>query len=156
MSNLQFRLGRTEEFPALKEMIIDSFEPITWFKKLDAEFGPLNGRDWRDRWNLRLNKVFASQIILVGQAGDAVVAVATGTADPDTRTGFIDLLGVDIAQQGKGYGRQMLQGMLDHFRQQGMEHARLECLTDNEKGNALYRSAGWSLVSSSNMWFLKL
>lgn len=156
MDSLEFRLATEQDRPALRSMIIDSFEPITWFKKLDAQFGLLNGMDWRARWEARLDKVFASQLILVGEAGGEIVAAATGTTDEAARLGFIDLLAVHSAHQHKGYGRLMLRGMLDHFRRLGMEQAHLECLTDNSRGNALYRSEGWQIVSTSHHWFTKL
>ena len=84
------------------------------------------------------------------------VAVATGTYDPEPALGYIDLLGVDVTEQGKGYGREMLRGMLDYFRSKGAKYCNLECLMDNDKGNALYRSEGWSLVAQSNRWFIEL
>jgi ribosomal protein S18 acetylase RimI-like enzyme len=156
MSALQFRLATPADLPHLREMIIDSFEPITWYKKLDERFGPLNHHTWRDRWHLRLDKIFVNQILLVGALDGQVVAAYTGTVDPDTLMGYIDLLGVDRSYQGRGFGREMLRGMCDHFRGLGMEQAYLDCLTDNTRGNALYASEGWQTVSSSQHWFTKL
>lgn len=156
METLHFRLATEADHAALRPMIIDSFEPITWFKKLDARFGTLNGCDWRARWEARLERVFASQLILVGVAQGTIVAAATGSVDTTTKLGFIDLLAVDSAHQHRGYGRAMLRGMLDYFRELGMEHAHLECLTDNARGNALYGSEGWEIVSTSHHWFRKL
>jgi ribosomal protein S18 acetylase RimI-like enzyme len=156
MDSLHFRLATQADFPQLRPMIIDSFEPITWFKKLDERFGPLNGCDWRARWDARLDKVFASQLILVAEVQNEIVAVATGTVDEAAKLGYIDLLGVGQQHQHKGYGRAMLRGMLDHFRQLGMQQAHLECLADNTRGNALYGSEGWEIVSTSHHWFTKL
>jgi len=156
MSELRFRLAQPEDHVHLRRMIVNSFEPITWFKKLDEKLGPLNGVGWRERWDARLDKVFATQVILVGELDGGIAAAATGTLDTATALGFIDLLAVDERHQGKGYGRQMLRGMLDYFRSQGMQHANLECLTDNDRGNALYASEGWEIVASSNRWFIRL
>jgi ribosomal protein S18 acetylase RimI-like enzyme len=156
MSDLECRLADPSEYPTLREMILESFAPITWYRKVDEKMGPLNGHDWRTRWHLRLDKVFATQIILAGEAAGGVVAAATGTVNDTTRLGFIDLLAVDVRHQGKGYGRAMLRGMLDHLRRLGMEHVYLECLTDNDPGNALYASEGWQIVASANFWFTKL
>jgi ribosomal protein S18 acetylase RimI-like enzyme len=153
---LNFRPARLEEDTRLRELILESFEPITWYKKVELQFGPLHGHGWRDRWRLRLDKVFATQEILVGEEAAEIVAVATGTFEEETRLGFIDLLAVDRRRQGSGYGRAMLRGMLDYLKARGAEHAHLECLTDNDRGNALYRSEGWSLISSSHHWFVKL
>ncbi len=156
MSVLEFRLAGPSEYPALRAMILESFAPITWYRKVDEKMGPLNGHDWRARWDLRLDKVFATQILLVGEAEGNVVAAATGTVNDATKLGFVDLLAVDVRQQGKGYGRAMLRGMLGHLRTLGMQHVYLECLTDNDAGNALYASEGWQIVASANFWFTKL
>lgn len=156
MAAMHFRLAHVEEEAALRQMILDSFEPITWYKKLDARVGPLNGLDWRERWQLRLNKIFATQIILVGEEEGRVVACATGTVDEAAKLGYVDLLAVDPERQGKGYGREMLRGMMEHFRTLGMQQAHLECLQDNDRGNALYRGEGWELVAAQYHWFRKL
>jgi ribosomal protein S18 acetylase RimI-like enzyme len=153
---MTFRLARADEESLLRELILTSFEPITWYKKLEAQVGPFNGLDWRARWQLRLDKIFATQIILVGEVEGQVVACATGSLDEAAKFGYVDLLAVAEGSQGKGYGREMLRGMLDHFRSLGMEQAHLECLIDNERGNALYASEGWEIVASHYHWFRKL
>jgi len=84
------------------------------------------------------------------------VAFASGTLDEETRLGYIDLLAVDQSVQGRGYGRQMLRGMLSWLKQQGAEHAHLECLVDNEAGNNLYRSEGFTEVARSIRWFIRI
>ena len=149
---LTFRPARPDEYPALEAMVIDSFEPITWFKKLDERFGLLNGQDWRARWHARMQNVFGSEIIVVGEAEGEVVAFASGTYDETTRLGYIDLLAVQQGRQGKGYGREMLRGMLAHFRSLGAEQANLECLADNGVGNSLYASEGFVEVARSIRW----
>jgi ribosomal protein S18 acetylase RimI-like enzyme len=137
-------------------MVIDSFGPITWFKKLDDEYGPLNGMDWRARWRKRMQRVFESQIMLVGEVDGRVLAFASGTYDPDARLAYVDLLSVQPGEQGRGYGREMLRGMLGHFRTLGAQHVHLECLADNEAGNRLYRSEGFVEVARSVRWFRAL
>jgi len=156
MADLRFRIADPAEFPRLRELIIDSFEPITWFKKLDELYGPLNGCDWRRRWEKRLAAIFGGETILVGEADGEIVAAATCTYDAEAALGFIDLLAVDQRSKGQGYGRAMLQGTLEHFRALGAKYANLDCLTDNEAGNALYQSEGWRIVASSNRYFLEL
>jgi ribosomal protein S18 acetylase RimI-like enzyme len=153
---LTFRLALPAEYPQLETMVIDSFEPITWYKKLDAQFGALNGQDWRARWHARMQNIFRGQIILVGELDGQVIAFASGTYDEATRLGFIDVLAVDRGQQGHGYGREILRGMLAHFKQLGAEHANLECLSDNDPGNRLYESEGFVEVARSIRWFLRL
>jgi ribosomal protein S18 acetylase RimI-like enzyme len=153
---LAFRMATPDDLPRIERMIIDAFEPITWYRKLELELGPLNGVDWRARWRNRLEAVFATQVIMVGEFVGEVVAAATGTYDPLAAMGFVDLLAVDRAHQGRGWGRAMLRAFLDHLRAQGARYCNLECLVDNDPGNALYESEGWRVVARMNRWFVEL
>lgn len=153
---LSYRPATIDDRPAIDSLIEASFEPITWFRKIDLRFGPPGGRDWHARWRDRMDKIWASQLILVGEADGEIVAAATGTYDAGARLGYVDLLAVSQAHQGKGLGRNMLHAMLDHFRSLGAEHAHLECLADNDTGNALYRAEGFTEVARSIRWWLPL
>ena len=154
--DLSFRLATAADRPIIDALIEASFEPITWFRKVDLRFGPPGGRDWHARWRDRLDKIWASQIVLVGESNGEIAAAATGTYDAPARLGYVDLLAVRQTDQGKGYGRAMLHSLLDHFRSLGAEHAHLECLADNETGNALYRAEGFTEVARSIRWWLPL
>ena len=140
----------------LENLCIDAFEPITWSKKTDGLFGPLNGKDWRARWQSRFSGVFRTETILVGEAEGEIAAFASGTLDRETLVGYIDLLAVDRRFQGKGYGREMLRGMLRWMKEHGAVHANLDCLADNDAANALYRSEGFAEVARSIRWFIKI
>jgi ribosomal protein S18 acetylase RimI-like enzyme len=153
---LTFRLATESDYRQLENLMIASFEPITWFRRADAIFGPLNGKDWRERWRLRLAGVFRTQTVLAGEAAGEIVAVATGTIDAAAKLGYIDILAVDRRHQGKGYGREMLRGMLEHMKQQGAEHAHLDCLTNNDAGNRLYESEGFTEVARHIRWFKRI
>src|SRR6476659_4731686 len=107
---LTIRLATDNDHTALEKLVIDSFEPITWQKKLDADIGPLNGCDWRQRWANRLRKIFATQIVLVGEADNQIAAMASATIDRDAALGYIDVLCVANSFQGHGLGRQILRG----------------------------------------------
>jgi hypothetical protein len=50
----------------------------------------------------------------------------------------------------------MLRAMLDHLKSHGAQFCHLECLTDNDRGNALYASEGWNLIAASNHYFVKI
>ncbi len=153
---LTFRLARPSDHPRLEEMVIDAFATVTWFRRVDEMFGPLNGLDWRERWRLRMKSVLASQVVLVGEAEGEIVAYASGTYDPAARSAYIDLLAVETRHQGKGYGRLMLRAMVEHFKQHGAQHAHLDCLTDNQAGNCLYESEGFQKVAEHIRWWIKL
>ena len=153
---LVFRPAQPSEFPQLERMVIDSFEPITWFRKLDARVGPLNGKDWRTRWQSRMRRVFETQIVLVGENQDELAAMSSGTFDAEAALGYIDLLAVDRRFQRRGYGREMLRGMMRHLKSLGAQYVYLDCLTDNDNANALYRSEGFEDMARQIHWFRKL
>src|SRR5688572_29512789 len=143
---LTFRRATEGDYAGIENMVIDAFEPITWQKKLDERMGPLNGCDWRQRWQARLAKIFATQEVLVGELNGELAAMASGSVDRETALGFIDVLGVGRQFQGRGLGREMLRGMIEHLKSMGCQFVNLDCLTDNDGGNALYRSEGFEEV----------
>ena len=153
---LRFRLAEPADYEALETLTLDSFGPITWIRKVDERFGPLNGTDWRQRWKTRFRHAFDTQRVLVGEADGAIAAFASGTIDQQACLGYIDLLAVDRRFRGQGYGREMLRGMLAYFKEQGCRHAHLECLSDNDPGNSLYRSEGWVEMARSVRWFTEI
>jgi ribosomal protein S18 acetylase RimI-like enzyme len=153
---LEFRPAAAPEYPGIEKMVIESFEPITWFKKLDARMGPLNGRDWRMRWQARMRRVFEAEIILVGETRGEMVAMSSGTFDPDDALAYIDLIAVDRQFQRRGYGREMLRGMLRHMQDLGARYVNLDCLADNDRANALYRAEGFEEVARQIRWFRRI
>jgi ribosomal protein S18 acetylase RimI-like enzyme len=150
------RRAAAHDFEAIEEMVIDSFEPITWQKQLDARFGLLNGLDWRARWQARLQKIFETQVVLLGEEESQLAAMASATLDRDAALAYIDLLSVDRRFQGRGLGREMLRAMIEHLKGLGMQYVHLDCLTNNDAGNALYRSEGFEEVAQHIRWFRKI
>jgi ribosomal protein S18 acetylase RimI-like enzyme len=152
---LTIRPAIAADHDALETMVINSFEPITWQKTLDARFGPLNGCDWRERWQRRLRKIFGTQEVLVGDCEGRLAAMASGTVDRKSALGFIDVLAVSRDFQARGLGREMLRAMIAHLKSLGCEYVHLDCLTNNDAGNALYQSEGFEEVARHIRWFKK-
>jgi ribosomal protein S18 acetylase RimI-like enzyme len=153
---LVIRPAATADYDHIEKLVIDSFEPITWQKKLDRRLGPLNGCDWRERWTARLQNIFRTQEVLVGEADGRLAAMASGTVDRAAALGFIDVLAVGKDFQGRGFGREMLRGMIEHLKKAGCSYVHLDCLTNNDAGNALYESEGFEEVARHIRWFKKI
>jgi ribosomal protein S18 acetylase RimI-like enzyme len=153
---LDFRLAEAPDHQKIEEMVIESFEPITWFKKLDDRIGPLNGRDWRMRWKDRLRHVFETEIVLLGERGGELAAMSSGTLDHDAALAYIDLLAVDRRFRGCGHGREMLREMMQYMKALGGQYVYLDCLTDNDTGNTLYRAEGFEEVARQVRWFRRI
>ena len=150
---LAVRPAVASDYDGIEKLLLESFEPITWQKKLDGTFGPLNGLDWRERWRARIRDVFAKQIVLAGELQGGLMAMSSGTLDLPTRLCYIDLLAIDRRFQGQGYGREMLHAAMRHFQSLGARYCSLDCLTDNDAGNALYASEGFVEVARQIRWF---
>jgi ribosomal protein S18 acetylase RimI-like enzyme len=153
---LSLRPAVERDYAVLERLVIESFEPITWQKKLDARIGPLNGHDWQDRWAARLKRIFATQVVLVGELGGKLAAIASATVDREAGLGFIDVLAVGRGFQGRGLGREMLRGTIEHLKALGCKYVNLDCLTDNDAGNALYASEGFEEVARHIRWFKRI
>ena len=80
----------------------------------------------------------------------------SGTFDRDSALAYIDLLAVDRRHQGRGYGREMLRGMMRHMKDLGGQYINLDCLADNDTANALYRSEGFEEVARQVRWFRRI
>ena len=153
---LQIRKAGVQDHPGLEALVLESFESVTWARTLDERYGPLNGLDWRERWRLRLQKVFAEQIVLVGEAEGISAAMSSSTLDRQAALAYIDILAVSRSQQGHGYGREMLRGTMDHVRELGAKFVNLDCLTTNDGANALYQAEGFEEVARHIRWFRKI
>ena len=153
---LAIHLAQPADHAAIERLVLAAFEPITWQKKLDERFGPLNGCDWQSRWRDRLQKIYATQVVLLGEISGELAAVATATIDAHAALGFIDVLAVGREFQGQGLGREMLRATMEHLKTLGCRYVNLDCLTDNEAGNALYASEGFEEVARHVRWFRKV
>lgn len=154
--DLAVRLFAPQDRDALSTLVIEAFEPITWQKKLDAAFGPLNARDWRQRWRSRLDRIFESQVVLVGEVAGELAGMASASMDQASALAFLDVLAIFRPFQGRGYGREMLRAAMRHYRELGCHYVNLDCLSDNEGGNALYESEGFVEVARHIRWFRQL
>jgi len=150
------RRGTPDDLPSLIEVSLASFATVTWQRTVDAKFGPLGGLDWRERWRRRVERALQEQTFLVLLEEDRIAGYACGTVDPVTGLGHLDILAVDPAYQGKGYGRRLLYAFEDWVRSQGGSHLTLESLTDNETANRLYQSERYQVLASHLNWFKKI
>jgi ribosomal protein S18 acetylase RimI-like enzyme len=153
---MAIRPATEADLPRVIELSLASFGPITWQRSVDRLFGPLKGRDWRERWKQRVEKAFREQIMLVLEEDGRVVGYACGTIDEPIGLGHIDILAVDPAARRKGHGRELLRAIEKHFSQHGATHVTLESLADNEAANALYRRTEYQDLARHINWFKKI
>ena len=151
------REAALEERDAVVDLICRAFEPITMFRRIEAKLGPFNRRSWKERLRVRTEKSVGSRTVLVGlDDQQQIVACALGAYDPEFRLAFLDMLAVSPENHGQGRGRQMLRAFEAWALEQGAEAAHLDCLTDNDAGNALYEAEGFEQVAQQIIWVKRL
>lgn len=153
---MQIRRATEQDYAEVEKLVIDSFEPVTWARPLEQMFGPLNGVDWQARWKIRMRKIFDDQIVLLGMVNGVLTAASSCTLEQATALAYIDILAVGRDQQGHGYGREMLRATIEHLRGLGAQYVNLDCLIDNDKGNALYEDEGFVEVARHIRWFRRI
>jgi ribosomal protein S18 acetylase RimI-like enzyme len=156
MPEMQIRLAGAEQHASIERLVIEAFEPVTWARTLQQKYGLLNGLDWRARWELRIRKILAEQIVLAGYIDEVLTAVSTSTLDTAAALAYIDILAVAHGQQGHGYGRDMLRATIRHVQGLGASFVHLDCLTNNDGGNVLYESEGFEEVARHIRWFRRI
>ena len=156
MLPIQIRAAGEQDYAGIEKLIIEAFEPVTWARTLEKKFGLLNGLDWQARWKLRIGKILAEQIILVGEVDDVLTAVSTSTVDNAAALAYIDILAIAPGQQGHGYGREMLRATIRQVQQLGACWVHLDCLATNDGANALYESEGFEEVARHIRWFRRI
>ena len=81
---------------------------------------------------------------LAVEAGGRVVGFAIWAVDPDDRSYWIGGLVVDAAEQRKGYGRAVVEGLLDRARVGGHPSAALSYQPGNTAARALFAGLGFA------------
>ncbi len=155
--SLHFREPEPADHQAIFSVVVASFEPVSWYRRLDANLEPLNGRTWDKRFQDRVRHALESQYVLLGELPDGALATyASGSYDEPSRAAFLDLLAVAPQAQGRGLGRAALREFERRMQQRGAKYIHLDCLTYNEAGNRLYESEGFFEAARQIRWFKKL
>ena len=153
---LTFREPEPKDHEAIVAMVVASFEPISWYRRLDASLEPLNGRTWDKRFEDRVRDALATQYVVIGEADGALASYASGTYDERSKAAFVDLLAVAPSAQGQGLGREALREFERRMQARGALYLHLDCLTYNEAGNKLYEAEGFFEAARQIRWFKKI
>ena len=146
---ISIRKYREGDLVALQELTVEAFEPVCIDKNIELQFGPIRDQDWA--W--RKSRHLADDVrrdpdgIFIAEAGGSMVGYITTWSDSPAGIGNIPNMAVDGNFRGQGIGRQLIAVALDHFRQLGLTHARIETLAQNPIGQRLYPSMGFQEVA---------
>ena len=144
------RLYEPRDLERLKEITAICFVGVSIDRNIEEKFGLLGGRDWRWRKLRHIDADVAddnARGVFVCEQDGEVVGYITTRVDPESKIGWIPNLSVLPAHQSKGLGRKLVERALEHFREQGMECAKIETLAQNEIGSHFYPSVGFEEVA---------
>lgn len=146
---MHIRPYRPEDLPALKAITVAAFDGVSIDQGIENEFGLVNGRDWRWRKARHLDEDAAREPdgIFVAEQDGQPIGYITTWQDREAGIGHIPNIAIAAEFRGHGLGRTLIEHALDHFREAGLSHAKIETLVQNEVGNHLYRSLGFREVA---------
>jgi ribosomal protein S18 acetylase RimI-like enzyme len=147
--SMLIRPYRPADLPALKAITTEAFDGVSIDHGIEQQFGLVGGHDWRWRKARHLDDDASRepQGIFVAEEAGQIVGYITTWQDREAGIGHIPNLAIAAAFRGQGLGRQLIEHALDHFRQSGLSHAKIETLAQNDIGNHLYRSLGFREVA---------
>lgn len=151
---------RPGDLDRLKELTALCFGGVSIDRNIEDRFGRIGGRDWTWRKLRHIDADVAggnAESVFVWDDGTGrVMGYITGRTDPETRIGWIPNMAVHPDAQGQGIGRRLMEHLLDHFRERGMEVARIETLEQNPVGSHLYPSVGFVEVARQRHFAMRL
>ncbi len=140
---------RAEDLPTLKWITVEAFSGVSIDEGLERLYGAIHGHDWRWRKARHLDDDVARDAsgIFVAEVDGRVVGGITTWQDREAGIGHIPNVAVEADYRGQGLGRRLIEHALQHFRDSGLTHAKIETLEQNEVGQHLYTSLGFREVA---------
>jgi ribosomal protein S18 acetylase RimI-like enzyme len=131
-------------------MTAEAFDGVSIDQGIEHAFGPIAGHDWRWRKMRHVDDDVARDAagMFVAEANDgSIVGFISTWCDTEAGIGHIPNVVVAAGHRGQGLGRELLEHALQHFRNCGLTHAKIETLTQNAVGQGLYTSIGFREVA---------
>jgi ribosomal protein S18 acetylase RimI-like enzyme len=159
VSKFQIRAHDLGDIETLKSITIASFGDVSIDANLERLWGPIGSHDWRWRKARSIDddcQAEGAAVFVAVIDTQELAGYVTTRIDQEARVGFIPNLAVRAKYQGHGIGRALLEHALDHFRQAGMQVARIETLEQNPIGQHLYPQLGFVEVARQIHYAVRL
>ena len=146
---MTIRPFRPADLPRIREITVNSFEAVSIDRNIEREFGPVAGRDWRERKarDVTVDCEVQPEGVFVAEEDGEIAGYITTRLDRFTGIGRIPNLAVDERFRARGTGSALIRHAVDWMRAQGMAMAKIETLVQNERGQALYPRFGFREVA---------
>jgi GNAT superfamily N-acetyltransferase len=152
------RVFAPDDLERLQQITMEAFEPVSIDRNIERKYGVINGVDWKTRKaeHIRLDAEKEAEGIFVLEWEGTIVGYITCCCNRLAGIGNIPNLAVDREYRGRGLGRRLIEHAIEYFRKQGMTHARIETLDQNEVGKSLYPSLGFEEVARQVHYCMEL
>ncbi len=140
---------RSSDLPTLKRITVAAFDGVSIDQGMQKLFGPIHGHDWQWRKARHLDEDAARdpEGIFVAEIDGRIVGCITTWQDREAGIGHIPNIALEADCRGQGLGRTLIEYALQHFRDCGLTHAKIETLEQNAIGNHLYTSLGFREIA---------
>lgn len=147
--NAEIRKYKPADLGRLQQITTEAFDGVSIDRNIQTEYGMIGGVDWKTRKadHIRLDAERDADGIFVLEVDGTIAGYITTWCNQLGGIGNIPNLAVDSAYRGNGFGRRLIEQAIEHFRSQGMSHARIETLEQNPIGKDLYPSFGFKEVA---------
>jgi [ribosomal protein S18]-alanine N-acetyltransferase len=125
-------------------------DDVTAIADLDISLYGMNGYG---HYTIRQFQDLFPDSFFVGEEAGAVIGYAVIGVGAGTRTGWLLSISVELAWQGKGVGRALMQSGLAYCEKAGLEVCRLTVDPDNIPAIHLYRSLGFDVAKQVQGYF---
>lgn len=155
---MTIRPFQLEDLARVQSITVASFEGVSIDRNIEAQFGLVAGKDWKERKarDVTLDCEVQPEGVFVAVVDGEVVGYITTRLDRVTGIGRIPNLAVHESQRGQGLGSTLIEHAIRWMRQQGMSMAKIETLDQNERGQALYPRFGFREVARQIHYVLPL
>lgn len=145
----RIRPYRSEDLEVLKRIIAAAFDGVSIDQGIEQRFGMIHGHDWqwRKARHLDVDVQRDPAGVFVAEIDGQVVGCITTWQDLEAGIGHIPNIAIQSGFRGQGLGRCLIQHALQHFRDCGLSHAKIETLEQNATGQHLYSSLGFREVA---------
>ena len=138
-----------DDLSTLKRITVAAFDGVSIDQGMQTFFGTIEGHDWQWRKARHLDEDVARDPsgIFVAEIDGRIVGCITTWQDREAGIGHIPNLAIEADCRGQGLGRQLIEFALQHFRDAGLTHAKIETLEQNATGQHLYTTLGFREVA---------
>ena len=158
MDGSVIRAFQPADLQRLQQITMDAFGPVSIDRNIERRYGVINGVDWKRRKadHIRVDAEREPEGIFVLLLEDRIAGYITCWCNRLAGIGNIPNLAVDQEFRGRGFGRRLIEHAIQYFLSQGMTHARIETLEQNEVGKSLYPSLGFEEVAMQVHYCMEL